>query len=589
VTLRRKILVAIVVTNALTFAALAASLSVDAARRRKEDESRHEAFVRATARAFSERLLEVAGRVLDENQLVRDLLAVPLWSLARDAVVLNTDRDKEYFISPLGARYRPRGLSAAAARERIREAIDGRRTILIGNGLAAPLDRSMESLWRAFGTSMRDFTLAAARLVTLPEEGASATGLVSVGANRETDPTASALELRDRLERAWEDVASRADDLSRAALALGNPASRVWGGIYLEPLAPDPPEFHAIPSLRSIFLVMAFGTSLIIVVTYVLFSTFVLRPLAELEEGSRRVSRGDYSRPVQTASRDDEIAQLVTSFNMMLRDVRDYHGHLQERIDEATERRRSAEHQLVIAQRLAATGKLASGIAHEINNPLGGMINMSRALARRDVSEEKRREYLALIVEGLERIQETVKKVLQFSPREVKPQIVDLGTVLDRAVGLVQHRLDRQRVALVREGPASPVSVFGDPHELQQVFLNLLINALDAVASAGDARRTHQVVIGCRSAGTEVVVSIRDDGCGMTDEQKAQAFDLFYTTKPAGEGTGLGLSIVHNIVHNHGGRVELRSQRGVGTTVEVTLPVASRTRDEGAAPVSKAR
>ncbi|MBI1852852.1 MAG: HAMP domain-containing histidine kinase [Planctomycetes bacterium] len=580
--LRRKILIAIVATNALTFAALATSLTFDAARRRAEDESRHDAFIRSTTQRFSEKLLEVAGRVLDENQLVRDLLAIPLWSLARDAIVLNTDREKEYFISPLGARYRAPGLSATVARDRIREAIRDHRTILIGNGLAAPLDRSEESLWRSFGNAMRDLAVSVGRLLSLREEVPVLSGISPTASGAAPDggshlETATFVE---HLRESWDAVTADGDVLVNAALAIGNPQSRVWGGIYLEPLAPDPPEYHPIPSLRSIFLIMAFGTSLIIVVTYVLLSSFVLRPLADLEEASRRVSRGDYSRPITMPSRDDEIAQLVASFNLMLRDVRDYHGHLQERIDEATDRRRSAEHRLVIAQRLAATGKLASGIAHEINNPLGGMINMSRALSRRDLSDEKRREYVALMIEGLERIQETVKKVLQFSPREVKPQIVDLGTVLDRAVGLVQHRLDRQHVALVREGPSAPVAVFGDPHELQQVFLNLVINALDAV---GDVRRPGQITIGCRTSSGEVAVAIRDNGCGMTEEQRSQAFDLFYTTKPAGEGTGLGLSIVHNIVQNHGGRVELRSERGTGTTVEVTLPIASRAPEGSAA------
>ncbi len=544
-TLRQKILAAIIATNAVTFAILAGSLSLDAAARRRAEEIRHRTYIDSANRTIGERFLEVAGRALNENVLVKELLGWPVWSVMRDAIVLNTERQKEFFISPLGARYRRSGFSAKVARQLILQAIDEGRVIPSRDGLAAPLElnRPRESLLNEFTSALGDLVLAVAQ---------------------DAHPMGSSAM-----------VIGRARQFQEAAAALLEPSSRIWGGVYLEPLAPQPLEYRPLLSLRSIFLIVLAGTAAIVSVTYLLLSTLLLRPIGELEQSSRRVAAGDYSRPIPSPRRKDEIAQVVASFNAMLQEIRDYHQHLQEKIEEATERRRAAEGKLITAQRLAATGKLASGIAHEINNPLGGLINMSRSLVRKDLSEEKRRQYLELIIQGLERIQETVKKVLRFSPREVKPQLVDIRSVLDLAVGLVQHRLDQSHVALVREGPTKPTPVFGDPHELQQVFLNLLINAIDAFEGGGSDTLEPAIAIRCRSSETEVIVAVEDNGCGMSDEQRAQAFDLFYTTKAAGVGTGLGLSIVHHIVQNHGGRIELRSHPGAGTTIEITLPIAA--------------
>ncbi|MHC4473040.1 MAG: sensor histidine kinase, partial [Planctomycetota bacterium] len=170
---------------------------------------------------------------------------------------------------------------------------------------------------------------------------------------------------------------------------------------------------------------------------------------------------------------------------------------------------------------------------------------------------------------GLQRVQETVKKILRFTPHKVAPQAIDLETVIQRALALASHRIEKEGMEVFVDLPAGAM-VFGDPFELQQVLLNILINAMDAV---GEVERRGEITIRGKREKTELVLRLTDNGCGMTEEQISQAFDLFFTSKEVGEGTGLGLSIAHHVIQNHGGRISLRSEPGRGTTVEMVLPL----------------
>ncbi len=339
------------------------------------------------------------------------------------------------------------------------------------------------------------------------------------------------------------------------------------GGTYV---TLDIPDFSPHEPLQKVYVVLLVGLVTIIVVTYVVISRAVIRPIERLERGAERIARGDYSRPVPASGRSDEIDTLVEAFNGMMLEIGAFRQNLEAKVEEARRQAVAAEKNLTIAQRLAATGKLASGIAHEVNNPLAGMLNAVRRLREGVLSPEKQVEYCDLVVDGLQRIQETVKKILQFTPHKVAPQPVALDTVIRRALGLASHRIERERLSVVVDMPPE-ARVFGDPFELQQVFLNLLLNSLDAVASAKRAKG--EVAIRGAVTGGEIRVEVVDNGCGMTEEQLSQAFDLFFTTKDVGEGTGLGLSIAHNVIENHGGRIELRSVAGEGTTAVVTLPL----------------
>jgi signal transduction histidine kinase len=323
--------------------------------------------------------------------------------------------------------------------------------------------------------------------------------------------------------------------------------------------------------VRTVYWVLIGGIVVVAFVSWIAVQRLVVRPLAALARAADRIAEGDYRSGVAVAAGPDEIGRTLAALGHMAREISEYQGHLEDRVLSALSRIKKAEQHLAIADRLASTGKLASGLAHEINNPLGGMKNAVRALARGDLSPEATRLYLELVEDGLGRVEQTVKKFLSFTPRRVEPHRVDLSEVAAKSVALAAHRVDRAGIVVEqRLAPPGEAIVFGDGHELQQVALNLLLNAADAIAATG--REDGRIEVAVERAGEDVVLRVRDDGTGMTPEAQDHCFDMFFTTKGEGEGSGMGLAVVHNIVTNHGGRIDLRSAPGEGSTFEVVLP-----------------
>ena len=235
---------------------------------------------------------------------------------------------------------------------------------------------------------------------------------------------------------------------------------------------------------------------------------------------------------------------------------------------------------------------MVAGVAHEINNPLGGMLNAAKRLESSiPPGDAKGREYLGLIQEGIERVARTTRQMLRFQrpAQAAAPEPVDVSEALASALRFAEHRLKGAEVA--RELPAGLPPVLGVRQELEQVFLNLILNAADAVKDSAMKRVTVRARLadgGQSAAGGRptaaagslqptacgpqpaVVVEIEDSGCGMTAEELASAFDIFHTTKA--EGSGLGLPVAHSIVTSHGGELVLESVKGKGTKAVVRLP-----------------
>ncbi len=320
---------------------------------------------------------------------------------------------------------------------------------------------------------------------------------------------------------------------------------------------------------------MLLGAVLLSVVLLALLSRQVLTPVAELASASRQLaSGGDPVRP-GGGGRKDELGQLVRSFNRMADEVVGHRRELEERVAEATEKFRRAQEAAAIAQRLAATGKLAAGVAHEINNPLGGMINAARRLEPAVAEGGRERGYLDLINEGLKRIGRIVKQMTQFQRASPELSSVDVRRALEDALRFAEHRL--KGVKVEREISEELPPVLGDRHGLEQVFLNLILNAADAVRDS-DAKR---ITVRASASGPRLVVEVEDTGCGMSPQERDAAFDIFHTTKRAGEGSGLGLPVAHSIVESHGGELRLQSSPGRGTRAVVVLPPAGAEEGKG--------
>ncbi len=358
----------------------------------------------------------------------------------------------------------------------------------------------------------------------------------------------------------------------------------------MKPQTSPEQDFSPIESVKTILLVMPLGTLILIMSMYILLTKLVLNPIEMLSKASAEISQGNYNVNIPPARSTDEIGNLITTFSIMARELNEYHHNMEGKIQEAREKIHATEAQLIVAQRLSATGTLAAGIAHEINNPLGGILNAADALKKGTLDKAHTQQYLDLIIDGLLRIQDTLKKILQSFSHRTSPQPLDLKIIIERAISLVRHRLDESKIAITNTLPLHTPQVFGDATELQQVFLNLLMNAVDAVnehaapakpgwegkPTGGPHKHEKKIDIFCESDDKDINISIRDTGIGMTSEELTNAFDMFFTTKEPGKGTGLGLTVAYNIVQNHNGKITIQSEKNRGTTVKISLPVLKK-------------
>ncbi len=232
--------------------------------------------------------------------------------------------------------------------------------------------------------------------------------------------------------------------------------------------------------------------------------------------------------------------------------------------------RKRIEQQLRRAERLAEVGTLAAGMAHEIGTPMNVILGRAEQLMRKTEDETTRRG-LATITAQVERITKIMNQLLTFArrkPGERRP--VNLGQSVEECLEVLQDRVRRRRITVEShfETTLHPVHVHGDPDEMSQVVLNLLINAIHAMPDGGTLR------IALERVNSHVKMVVADTGHGIAEEDLPKIFDPFFTTKEAGQGTGLGLTVVHNIVQEHGGTIAVESKPGKGTTFTIMLPTA---------------
>jgi len=324
-----------------------------------------------------------------------------------------------------------------------------------------------------------------------------------------------------------------------------------------------------------VFLVMAVGTLLLVIVIYGMMLRLVVKPVERMAAASRSVlgNRG-LLQPVPGTERKDEIGELVRAYNKMVGEVNDLRVNLEKRVFDATEELEAAQNQIVLSERLSVAGRMAAGVAHEINNPLGGMLNAVRTLQSKAAPGSRDEEYLAMILEGLGRVQNIVSSMLQFSRPVQKEATVDLAEVVEGALMFCRHRFGAMNLKVEKSFPAGNESaVFGHRSELGQVFLNLIVNALDAMESKGAG--PHTLTLQLKHEGQNVLASVGDTGTGMSPEVKQRAGQFFYSTKAEGKGTGLGLAVVQHIILQHNGSMKIESNQSHGTTVTVTLPAGN--------------
>jgi len=248
-------------------------------------------------------------------------------------------------------------------------------------------------------------------------------------------------------------------------------------------------------------------------------------------------------------------------------------------LDDVTDRA-ELERRLIQADKLSSIGLLAAGVAHEVNTPLAVISTYAQMLAKQISGDEQKAPLLEKIARQTFRASEIVNSLLNFSRTSATEYVpVDLNKVVRETLSLVEHQFAQVSMKTDLSLDDKIASVKGSPGKLQQVFLNLFLNARDAMESGGT------LSIETRQVNGSVRVSVRDTGAGIAPENLARIFDPFFTTKGAKKGTGLGLSVSYGIVREHGGDITVQSQRGRGTQFLLTFPVAA----QAAAPAAPVR
>jgi signal transduction histidine kinase len=366
------------------------------------------------------------------------------------------------------------------------------------------------------------------------------------------------------------------------------------------------PRNAPVPMLSSIALALALALTLVLLIV-----RDMVTPVVALEERSDEMARGELARPVPPAGEADEIGRLSFAFEEMRRALRDKLRSteslnidlerevrrrtevLEQRnreLHDALEKLRRAQDDLVRSEKLASMGRLVAGIAHEINNPVNAVINTLGPLeeALRDMgtapdpataarAAADAEEMLRVVRRGAARSKAIVTALHNYSRGdEQRPRELSLARSVDDTVDLLRHHL---RDVQVQKEIDPELKITGFPGQIDQVFMNLITNAAQAVSGRQEPDGTAKpgiIRIAAVHQGDNVLITVADNGPGIPADVLPRIFDPFFTTKDVGEGSGLGLSIVHGIVDRHSGRIEVESHVGEGTTFRITLPAQSR-------------
>jgi signal transduction histidine kinase len=353
-----------------------------------------------------------------------------------------------------------------------------------------------------------------------------------------------------------------------------------------------------------ILILVAFGTYM--------FSKLVVKPVQQLVQTAEGFQEGD-KIPDVSAGEQNELGKLAQALNAMLQRLAENKDELRQHVislEQANLELKRAQQEVIFSEKLASVGRLAAGIAHEIGNPIGIVLGYLELLQRKDIDETERLELIDRMSTEIQRINQTIRQLLDFSrPGPGERQVVPVHPLIRETLAVLDHQFMKQEIEVVLELKAELDTVFANADQLKQVFLNLMVNALDAMEATIERSQGGQLRVHTRSfAGESLVkkdvgskplrrstdpiaadfshlrrihgttedrwieIQFADTGVGITQEDQERVFDPFFTTKEAGKGTGLGLSVSIQIIETLGGRMEVNSRSGEGTKVSIILP-----------------
>ena len=315
----------------------------------------------------------------------------------------------------------------------------------------------------------------------------------------------------------------------------------------------------------------------IVLLLYFFITSGIIRPLREMAAATAKIAEGDLSIEIASKS-EDEIGQLAQSFNHMLvrlkqarQELEDYGRVLEEKVEERTQQLSKIQEHLIQSEKLASMGQLAASISHEVNNPLSGVLIYNQLIAkkisREDWDKEVILDYLSKMEHELSRSTKLIRSLLDFAVQtEPKIKEVNVNEVLNRALELGIHAGSKENTRVEKDLQSLP-TFMEDPDQLEQVFMNLIMNALQAMPTGG------KLTLRTFMENRELKIAVQDTGCGIPPENLSKIFTPFFSTKKEVKGVGLGLSVVYGIIQGLKGRIEVESKVGEGTTFTVCLPI----------------
>ena len=337
-------------------------------------------------------------------------------------------------------------------------------------------------------------------------------------------------------------------------------------------------------SQKVLFIYIFINTAILTFIGLYRLSKVYLEPMYRL------VKRADEYREddgifFAVRKEDNELNQLSKALNRMLERISGDREKLQSMVislEKANFELKQAQNEIIRAEKLASVGRLSSGIAHEIGNPIGIIIGYLDLIKQKDIADDERIEYIIRTENEVNRINTIIRQLLDLSrPSEAGSTAVSVHEIINDISNVIKPQPMMANIKLELELAAGRDTVFADPNQLRQVFLNLILNASDAISSRKKKSAGEIVIKSFVKPGSDSVDDLMpmlkiiyiDNGPGIPEENIANIFDPFYTTKEPGKGTGLGLSVSFMIIENFGGKIEATSKPGEGTTMTVSLPL----------------
>jgi two-component system NtrC family sensor kinase len=378
--------------------------------------------------------------------------------------------------------------------------------------------------------------------------------------------------------RSWYDRAFVVKDWYITAYEpIRNVDGEIIGILYVGTL--EKPYLDTATRVMLTFTVLASLCVVFLLVILYFATTSIIKPLQSMVVATQEIAKGDLDHKVRVQSRD-EIGDLAASFNQMTEKLKaaneelvEWGTTLEKKVKERTRELMEMQTHLIQSEKLAGLGKLAAGIAHEINNPLGGILIYSHLLLEDTKKDTAQYENLKKIVKETTRCKNIVKGLLEFArPKEPEMSPTDINDVVNRALSLFERQALFQNIRIQKELSDLP-RLIADGAQLQQVFTNIISNAAEAMDGAGVL--TIRTYLDCQT--DCIKVEFTDTGHGIREEDMPRLFEPFFTTKEVGKGTGLGLAISYGIVQKHQGSIKVQSELGKGSTFAVVLPLKKET------------